>query len=83
MSSFISVHTHILFLKQTIKNSAKKITKADATVLQQVAEVVKHRTLVLTTDAAEIAEKTAAVCHHSRESDLLLAEKHITKFSNT
>jgi len=34
--------------------------------------VVKHGTLILTTDAAEITEKTATVCHHPRESDLLL-----------
>lgn len=55
----------------------KTITKADAAVLEKVAEVVKHRTLILTTDATEIAEKTATVCHHSRESDLLLQESKL------
>lgn len=51
------------------------ITEADATVLEEVAEVVKHRTLILTTDATEVAEKPATVCHHSRKSDLLLEKK--------
>lgn len=54
-----------------IENCRGKITEADATVLQEVAEVVKHGALVLPADATEVAEKTAAVCHHSRESDLL------------
>lgn len=48
-----------------------KITEADAAVLQEVAEVVKHGALVLPADATEVAEKTAAVRHHSRKSDLL------------
>lgn len=50
-------------------------TEADATVLEEVAQVVKHRTLILTTDATEVAEKPATVCHHSRKSDLLLEKK--------
>lgn len=70
---------HILFLKQTLQDSTKTITKADAAVLQQVAKVVKHWPLVLTTDTTEITEKPAAVCHHSGESDLLWAKKNITK----
>lgn len=48
-----------------------KVTQADAAVLQEVAEVVKHGALVLPADATEVAEETAAVCHHSRKSDLL------------
>lgn len=48
-----------------------KVTEADAAVLQEVAEVVKHGALVLPADATEVAKKTAAVCHHSRKSDLL------------
>lgn len=48
-----------------------KLTEADATVLQEVAEVVKHGALVLPADATKVAEETAAVCHHSRKSDLL------------
>lgn len=56
-------------------NEAKKtITQANATVLKKVAEMVKHRTLILTTDPAEIAQEAATVCYHSRESDLLLQE---------
>lgn len=51
--------------------STKTITKANATVLEKVAEMVKHGTLILTTDATEVAEETAAVCHHPRKSDLL------------
>lgn len=47
------------------------LTQADATVLQQVAQVVKHGALVLPADAAEIAEEAAAACHHLGEADLL------------
>lgn len=71
-------------MKYNKKNKAKKsITEADATVLEKVAEVVKHRTLILTTDAAEIAQKAAAVCYHSRESDLLLQERRYKKKKNS
>jgi len=52
----------------------RTITEADATVLEKVAEVVEHGALVLTTDATEIAKKTAAVGHNHRESDLLLGK---------
>lgn len=63
-----------------IKTGQKKtITQANATVLEKVAEVVKHRTLILTTDPAEIAQEAAAVCYHSRESDLLLQERKFQK----
>lgn len=60
-----------------LSKAKKAITKANATVLEKVAEVVKHRTLILTTDATEIAEKAATVCHHSRESDFLLQESKL------
>lgn len=41
--------------------------------------MVKHRTLILTTDPAEIAQEAATVSHHSRESDLLLQERRYKK----
>lgn len=47
------------------------LTQADATVLQQVAQVVEHGALVLPADATEVAEETAAACHHLGEADLL------------
>lgn len=64
------------------RNINKTITQANATVLEKVAEVVKHRTLILTTDPAEIAEKAATVRHHTRESDLLLQESTFQKQSS-
>ena len=51
------------------------LTETNATVLQKVAEVVKHRALVLATDAAEVAQETTAVGHHAREPDLLQMDK--------
>lgn len=52
-----------------------KVTQADAAVLQEVAEVVKHGALVLPADATEVAEETAAVGHHSGKPDLLSREQ--------
>lgn len=56
---------------QRFNVSPGKVTEADAAVLQEVTEVVKHGALVLSADAAEVAEETAAVCHNSRKPDLL------------
>lgn len=50
-------------------------TQADAAVLQQVAQVVEHGALVLSADAAEVAQEATAVGHHLGESDLLETEK--------
>ena len=47
------------------------LTKPDAAVLQQVAEVVEHGFLVLSTDATEVTQETTAVGHHLREGDFL------------
>ena len=47
------------------------LTETNATVLQKVAEVGKHRALVLATDATEVAQETTAIGHHAREPDFL------------
>lgn len=47
------------------------LTQANATVLQQIAQMVEHGTLVLPADSAEVAEEAAAACHHLGEADLL------------
>lgn len=47
------------------------LTQADATVFQQVAQVVEHGALVLAADAAEVAEEATAACDHLREADFL------------
>lgn len=52
------------------------LTQTDATVLQQVTEVVKHGALVLSANAAEVTQETTAVGHHLRKSDLLEKEEH-------
>lgn len=46
-------------------------TEAHAAVLQQVAEVVEHGLLVLTADAAEVAQEAAAAGHHLGEGNFL------------
>lgn len=55
-------------------------TQANATVLKQVGQMIEHGALVLTTDAAEIAQETAAVRHHLGESNLLL-ERFISRLN--
>lgn len=47
------------------------LTQANATVLQQVAQVVEHGTLVLPADATEVTEEAAAARDHLGEADLL------------
>lgn len=46
-------------------------TQAHAAVLQQVTQVVEHGFLVLTADAAEVAQEATAAGHHLREGNLL------------
>lgn len=52
------------------------LTQANATVLQQVVQVVKHGALILSADSAEVTQETTAVGHHLREPDLL-KDKHL------
>lgn len=47
------------------------LTQANATVLQQVVQVVEHGALVLPADATEVTQETTAVCHHLGEPNLL------------
>lgn len=54
-------------------------TQADAAVLQQVAQVVEHRALILTADSTEITQETTAVGHHAWETDLLQKTSNILK----
>lgn len=46
-------------------------TKADAAVLQQVTQVVKHGFLVLTANTTEVAQEATAAGHHLWEGNLL------------
>lgn len=50
-----------------------KLTEANAAVLQEVAQVIKHGFLVLAADSTEVAQKTTAVGHHFRKGDFLQA----------
>lgn len=59
----------------------KPPTQSNATVLQQVREVVKHGALVLAADSAEVAQEATAIGHHLWESDFLHRENK--KFSFT
>lgn len=52
-------------------------TEADAAVLQQVTQVVEHGFLVLTANAAEVAQEATAAGHHLWEGDLL--QRHAEK----
>lgn len=47
------------------------LTEADAAVLQQVTQVVKHGFLVLTANATEVAQEAAAAGHHLWKGNLL------------
>lgn len=47
------------------------LTEADAAVLQQVTQVVKHGFLVLTANATEVAQKATAAGHHLWKGNLL------------
>ena len=51
------------------------ITQPHAAVLQQVAQVVEHGLLVLTADAAEVAQEATAASHHLGEGNLLRKEQ--------
>lgn len=57
------------------KQCNRGLTQADAAVLQQVAQMVKHRTLVLSADTAEVTQETTAAGHHLGESNLLGKKK--------
>lgn len=46
-------------------------TQSNTAVLQQVTEMLEHGLLVLTTNAAEVAQEPTTACHHLRKSDLL------------
>lgn len=48
-----------------------RLTKANAAVLQQIAEVLKHGPLVLTADSTEVTEEATAVGHHFWKCDFL------------
>ncbi|EDM07856.1 rCG54364 [Rattus norvegicus] len=52
-------------------HSAMRQSSMTSRCALQVAQVVKHRALVLPADPAEVAEETAAACHHLGEADLL------------
>lgn len=56
------------------------LTQADAAVLQQVVQVVKHGALVLPADSAEVTQEATAVGHHLREPDLLKDKRHTFGF---
>lgn len=69
-----SVNSTLLLLVHTRaykQQQSQYITEANAAVLQQVAEVVKHGFLVLTADSTEVTEKSTTVGHHFRKGDLL------------
>lgn len=51
-------------------------TQTDATILQQVTQVVEHGALVLSADPAEITQEPAAVGHHAGEPNLLQTTNH-------
>lgn len=51
--------------------TSRGLTQPHTAVLQQIAEVIKHGFLVLSTDAAEVAKKATAVGHHLRKSNFL------------
>lgn len=74
-SNVLLVHGHLSIVRAKIDNQNEHrwltLTQADAAVLQKVAEMVKHRALVLSADATEVTQETAAVGHHLRESNLL------------
>ena len=61
----------VLVLVYVCDRVGSSLTQPHAAVLQQVAEVVKHGLLVLTADAAEVAQEATAVGHHLGEPDLL------------
>ena len=56
---------------ESVSVAVSVLTQADAAVLQQVAQVVEHGALVLAADTTEVAQEPTAVCHHTRETDLL------------
>lgn len=60
-----------------VKNEGRLPTQTHAAVLQQVAQVVKHGLLVLTTDAAEVAQEAAAAGHHLGEGNFLWSSTNI------
>lgn len=66
------------------KQCNRGLTQADAAVLQQVAQMVKHRTLVLSADTAEVTQETTAAGHHLGESNLLgkKKNKHFSQMHN-
>lgn len=57
---------------QKTSKRRETLTQANATVLQQVAQVVKHGTLVLSADTTEVTQEATAIGHHLRETNLLL-----------
>lgn len=48
-----------------------KHTKSNITVVQQVAEMIKHGPLIMPTDSTEITKETTAVRNHLRKHDFL------------
>lgn len=51
-----------------------RFTKPNAAVFQQVAEMVEQGSLIVTADAAEIAQESAAAGHHLGKINLLRKE---------
>lgn len=48
-----------------------KVTQSNAAVFQQVAEMIKHCSLIVTTYAAKITQESTAAGHHLGKSHLL------------
>lgn len=51
-----------------------KFTKSNTAVFQQVTEMVKEGSLIVTTDAAEITQESTAAGYHLGKGNLLIRE---------
>lgn len=72
----VHVNQGFIFWQLKLVELTVTVTKANATILQEVAEMIKHGSLVLATDTAEIAEESATVCDHSGKSNFLFGKKN-------